>query len=368
MIVLTAPMIMMIGQASAAAAPVNLPTFLYVNASPTPVGVGQTVYITLFVTKPVPTLTGGYSLGQDYLNMKINIVKPDGTNITLGPYESDATGGVPAVTFVPTVEGNYTFQGIYPGQVLGTNPNNGLVYNLDPAVSPAVTVAVQANPVSYWYSSPLPTAYWTTPIYASNYGWAQAVGGNWYGLGRPGFDNTGGYDGSGNNFQPYSTAPTTAHVLWTLPITTGGQPGGETAANEITAFAANSPLYHTFEPIILNGVLYYGWYPAQTDYAGIVAVNLFTGQTMWVKNTTDTLIYGQVVTFHTVEEFGSQAFLWAARVTSVSGSGLFASATYNYDILDPVTGNYDGISVQHTIKHRQPLRDFTKRSNRLQRT
>ena len=153
MIVLTAPMIMMIGQASAAAAPVNLPTFLYVNASPSPVGVGQTVYITLFVTKPVPTLTGGYSLGQDYLNMKINIIKPDGTNITLGPYESDTTGGVPAVTFVPTVEGNYTFQGIYPGQVLGTDPNNGLVYNLDPAMSPAVTVAVQANPVSYWYST-----------------------------------------------------------------------------------------------------------------------------------------------------------------------------------------------------------------------
>ncbi len=97
----------------------------------------------------------------------------------------------------------------------------------------------------------------------------------------------------------------------------------------MSSFAANSPLYHTFEPIILNGILFYSWYPAQTDYAGIVAVDLFTGQTLWVKNTTDTLVYGQVLTFHTVEEFGSQAFLWVYNPT-----------TGNYDILDPVTGNY----------------------------
>ena len=171
MIVLAAPMIMMIGQASAATAPVNLPTFLYVNASPSPVGVGQTVYITLFFTKPVPLLnySGLSTLGQDFLKLKINIIKPDGTNMTLGPYESDTTGGVPAVTFVPTALGNYTFQAIYPGQLLGTDPNNGLVYNLDSAISPAVTITVQQTPISYFTSSPLPTSYWTTPIYASNY-------------------------------------------------------------------------------------------------------------------------------------------------------------------------------------------------------
>ena len=340
MLVLIAPMIMMIGKASAAtSSSVGLPTFLYINASPSPVGVGQTVYITLFFTKPVPTLTGGYSLGQDFFGLKINIIKPDGTNMTLGPYESDTTGGVPAVIFQPTATGNYTLQGIYPGQFLGNDPNNGLNYNMDPTMSPAVTLVVQSTPVGYWSSTPMPTSYWTTPIYASNYYWAQSVGGNWYGLGRPGFDNTGGYDGSGNNYQPYSTAPTTAHVLWTKSITTGGQPGGETAANEMSSFAANSPLYHTFEPIILDGVLYYGWYPAQTDYAGIVAVDLFNGQTLWYRNTTDTLVYGQVLTFHTVEEFGSQAFLWVAHEVSVEGSGLYAVATYDYDIVDPVTGN-----------------------------
>ena len=102
MIGLTAPMIMMIEQASAqTTSTANLPTFLYVNASPSPVGVGETVYITLFFTKPVPTLNGGYSMGQDFLGLKVNIIKPDGTNQTLGPYESDTTGGVPAIDFTP---------------------------------------------------------------------------------------------------------------------------------------------------------------------------------------------------------------------------------------------------------------------------
>ena len=327
-IILTVPMMMQLGQVFAQST-INVPDYLYVNPAPNPVGVSQTVYISMFFSKPIPIInsTSFFLAATEYTGLKINIVMPDGTNTTLGPFTSDYTGGVPAQPFVPSVVGNYTVQGVFPGQSLGTS-TTGVTYNMDPAMSPPVKLVVQTALTPTYSSTPLPTSYWTTPIYASNYYWAQSVGGNWYGLGRPGFDNTGGYDGSQNNFQPYSTAPTTAHVLWTLPITFGGQPGGETPGNEISAFAASSPLYHTFEPIILDGVLYYNWYPAQTDMAGIAAVNLFTGKTLWVKQTTDTLIYGQVITFHTVEEFGSAALLWASSLTP----GV-------YDIIDPVTGN-----------------------------
>jgi hypothetical protein len=340
MIVLAAPMIMVIGLASAqTTTTLNLQTFLYLNAGPSPVGVGQTVYLTLFFSKPSPGIASGATMFPvvTYAGLKINIVMPNKQNETLGPYSTDTTGGVPAIDFVPQTAGNYTLQGTYPGQPIGTA--GGVNYNLDSSMTPAVTLVVQQTPVSYWTPTAMPTSYWTTPIYASNYYWAQSVGGNWYGCGRPAFDDTGGYDGTGNNYQPYSTAPTTSHILWTLPTQFGGQPGGETAATEMSAFAATSPLYHIFEPIILDGVLYYNWYPAQTDMAGIAAVNLFTGQTLWVKNTTDTLTYGQVVTFHTVEEFGSQAFLWTAHLVGITGSGFFATATYDYNILDPVTGN-----------------------------
>ena len=241
MIVLTMPMIMQIPHTVSAASTLNVKDYLYVNAAPNPVGVGQTVYINLFFTKPIPDATGfGTSI---YTGLTINIVKPDGTNETLGPYTADMTGGVGGLSFSPAAIGNYTFQGIFPGQSLGTD-FSGTTYNMDPCVSPPVTIVVQQEPISYYSGSPLPTNYWSTPIYANNFNWAQTIGGNWYGLGRPAFDNTGGYDGTGNNFQQYSTAPTTAHILWTKATTTGGQPGGETIANQENAYSTASPLYH----------------------------------------------------------------------------------------------------------------------------
>ncbi len=337
MIVLTIPMITQLPIYAKAASTLNVKDYLFVNAAPSPVGIGQTVYLNLFFTKPIPDATGfGTSI---YTGLTINIVKPDGTNETLGPYTADMTGGVGGLTFVPAAIGNYTFQGIFPGQSIGTG-SSGTTYNMDPAVSPPVTLVVQQSPISYYSGSPLPTSYWSTPIYANNYGWAQTIGGNWYGLGRPAFDDTGGYDGTGNNFQQYSTAPTTAHVLWTKATTTGGQPGGETIANQENAYSTASPLYHLFEPIILNGVLYENVWAAQTDVAGIMAINLRTGQTLWVQNTSDILIYGQVVNFHNNEEFGSQAFLWTSHLAGYDGMGMFGpNAIYDYNILDPVTGN-----------------------------
>ncbi len=336
MIVLSMSMMMQIPHTVHAASTLNVTDYLYVSAGPSPVGVGQTIYLNLFFTKPIPTVSGFVS--TLYTGMSINVIKPDGTNETLGPYTADTTGGVGGLSFAPATVGNYTFQGIFPGQNIGTDAT-GTTYIMDASNSPPVSVVVQQGQISYNSGSPLPTNYWTRPIYASNFYW-QTIGGNWYGLGRPAFDNTGGYDGTGNNFQQYSTAPTTAHILWTKATTTGGQPGGETIANEENAYSTASPLYHLFEPIILNGVLYENLWAAQTDNAGIIAINLRTGQTLWDQNTSDVLIYGQVVNFHNNEEFGSQAFLWTSHLAGYDGMGMFGpNAVYDYNILDPVTGN-----------------------------
>jgi hypothetical protein len=70
--------------------------------------------------------------------MTLNIVKPGGTNVTLGPFTADATGGVGNIQYVPTVTGNYTVQAFYPGQSLAkTN-----IY-MEPSMSPAVQFTVQ---------------------------------------------------------------------------------------------------------------------------------------------------------------------------------------------------------------------------------
>jgi outer membrane protein assembly factor BamB len=317
---------------------VNVKTYLFVNAAPSPVGVGQPIYISLFFSKPVPAI-GGFG-GATLENLKVNVVKPDGTNETLGPYTSDTTGGVGGLTYTPATTGNYTFQATFPGQNIGTDAFTNTTYYMNAAMSPAVTVVVQEEPVGGYSSPPLPTDYWTRPLYATNYDWAQKIGGNWYGLGRPAFNNCGGYDASNNNYNPYSTAPKTAHVLWTKPTTTGGQPGGETVANQISAYVASSPLYHYFEPVILNGVVYYNYWAAQTDNAGILAVDIRTGEVLWNKNTTDILIYGQVMTAHNNEEFGSQAFLWTSHEAGIGPMGMFGpTIIYEYKIVDPVTGN-----------------------------
>jgi len=76
-------------------------------------------------------------------------------------------------------------------------------------------VTVQADPIETIPLNPLPTGYWTRPIYGENKDW-YTISGNWLML------------GSGNAaFAPYTTAPNTAHILWTKPIMYGGIVGGE---------------------------------------------------------------------------------------------------------------------------------------------
>ena len=57
-IVLTIPILAQSPIYAKAASTMNITDYLYVNAAPNPVGVGQTVYINLFFTKPIPTLLG----------------------------------------------------------------------------------------------------------------------------------------------------------------------------------------------------------------------------------------------------------------------------------------------------------------------
>ena len=78
----------LISQVSSVNAAYVLPTYLQVTAEPNPVGVGQTVYISLFFTKPIPT---GTYFEQLYKQLTVNIIKPDGTNSTFGPYTCDTT-------------------------------------------------------------------------------------------------------------------------------------------------------------------------------------------------------------------------------------------------------------------------------------
>jgi hypothetical protein len=319
----------------------DMPVYLKVYAEPNPVGVGQTVFISLFFTKPIPIVgsAGGASL---YTGLTLNLVKPDGTNKTYGPYTSDTTGGVGGIEFVPDVIGNYTVQAFYKGQTInGTVSGKVLTYNILPAISEPVTFRVVEEQLPGNFMTPLPTEYWSRPIYATNYDWAQ-LGGNWWGLGKPSFTDTGGYDATGNNFNAYSKAPNSPHIMWVKPTAFGGQVGHPISSDQESQYTSTSILYRQFEPIIMNGIIFYKLYPNVPTTAtsvsgtpGWAAVDLRTGQTLWTKDTNDTLVFGWNMQFHTVQEYGTQAFLVA--ISSQSGGTTYGNI---WKLYDPMTGHY----------------------------
>jgi hypothetical protein len=325
-----------------AAQAADMPVYLKVYAEPNPVGVGQTVFLSLFFTKPIPIVgsAGGASL---YTGLTINLVKPDGTNQTYGPYISDTTGGVGGIEFVPNIEGEYTVQAFYAGQTIsGTVSGKVLTYNILATKSEPVTFTVQTEQLPGNFMTPLPSEYWSRPIYATNYDWGQ-LGGNWWGLGKPSFTDTGGYDGQGNNFNPYSLAPNSPHIMWVKSTAFGGQVGHPISSDQESQYTSTSIAMRQFEPIIMNGIIFYKLYPNMPTTVtsvggtpGWAAVDLRTGETLWTKDTNDTLVYGWNMQFHTIQEYGTQAFLVAIGPSVGSGS-----SAYNvWRLYDPMTGHF----------------------------
>jgi len=341
--------------------PWQIPNYAFLNVAPNPAGVGQTVTVGMWLGQVPPTALAQY--GDRWMNFKVTVTKPDGTQETLGPFTSDDTGGT-ATIYTPTEVGNYTFVFNFPGQTLaGANPEPFSAPNpfvgdyYEPATSNTVTLTVQQSPVPSIPQTALPTNYWSRPIESVNDQW-YTVSGNWLGLGASSFAATGLYNGTGN-YNPYTTAPTASHIIWTKPEAWGGLVGGEFGGTSTSNFYSTSQYEPKFAPVIMNGILYYEVYPgASTNPAGWNAVNLQTGQTVWSKNTADTLTCGQLLDYVSPNQYGSFGYLWssgtvpsgdttiaAAIFTGVGtvyvpGSPIFTTTGTTWNMYDAQTGNY----------------------------
>jgi hypothetical protein len=316
----------------------SLQTYIFISIAPNPIGVGQAVNVNLWLNLPPPT--AGVQYGDRWTNLTVAITHPDGTTEKLGPFTSDDTGGA-HTTYTPTQTGNYTFQSFFGGQTLaGTNMQPGTTNAFvgdyyQPSQSEVFTLQVQQEPISYAAITPLPTEYWTRPIYAQNNDLWYAISGNWLGLGVSTFANTGEYNQQGS-YAPYTTAPNSAHILWTKPIAFGGTMGGEFGSNEQSNYWSTSQYQPKFAPIIMQDILYYVMYPGSTQNpAGWAAVNLHTGQTIWTQNYTTVLRCGQIMNYLSPNQYGGIAYLWATgSVPGVTSTGT------TYSMYDAMTGNY----------------------------
>lgn len=343
---------------------IDIPTFLFVTASPNPVGVGQDVYVGMTFSKPTPT-GGGYT-GDLYEDVTLEVTDPDGNKKTHGPFLASTAAGV-TFNFTPDKVGNFTIQAFYPGQVLtGTNPNNPTLSSNNrqligsqmlPTNSNIINLRVTEDPIVPIYQSPpLPTEYWTRPIYATNWYWGE-LGSNWFGV-----SGSGGYDASGNVL-PSGTAPNSAHVVWTKATQFGGQPGSPIESDSSTAYSSVSLIQTYFKPIcILNGILYYNVYDGSpnSNLLGWRAIDVHTGEVLWDKpageSGAETISWGQIVNYNNYQEFGSNAFLYS----SPGSGGTFASAANWMGIYDAYTGNFlanvtNTISTSRIIDNRSDL-------------
>ena len=112
--------ILLLPTTSAHTPPWQVPTYAFMVVAPNPIGVGQQTTVAFWLDK-VPIGAEG-QWGSRWHNMKVTVTKPDGTNETLGTFNSDVNGGA-STRYTPTVAGTYKFYMEYPGQVaLNENP------------------------------------------------------------------------------------------------------------------------------------------------------------------------------------------------------------------------------------------------------
>ena len=338
--------------ASAHTPPWKIPTYAYISAEPSTIGVGQSMTV-YFWLDPVYGAAGGSSAiattsgytassaltSNDYRfhNYELTITAPDGTNTTQTyAYIADPTSSQFA-TWTPATTGTYTFTFTYSGQIYGANGDgySGSILVNDTYLpsSASTTVTVQSTPIPNAVTSePLPTDFWTRPIYGENSNW-YTISSNWLGTGMP----VAGYS-SFIAYNPDNIGPTTSHIMWTSPLEYGGIVGGNEYASYPGAAYFEGTAYQSrfTNPIIIDGYLYYTAPVAFTEANGgpTVCVNLQTGQQLWSSTKVPALSFGYIYDLWDGESHGVIPPILVAAI----GGGL-TGLPATWELFDGFTGN-----------------------------
>ncbi len=300
-------------------------TAAFIAFSPSVIGVGQTGVINLWI-QPQPQYPLGDAgnlptLNKGFANITVTFTKPDGTKETFTPMDASLSnlgsdylgwtesGGTMYFYYTPKAVGNWSVTCSFPGQTFTEPTNSNYTRYYKPCTSPAYYFTVQTEPVSAGIIdgspySPLPTEYWNSPVNINNREWAQ-ISGDWI---------MSGYDNYANKYNPYSTAPKTAHVVWKTQQALGGLMGGDWGS---TAYYGGQTV------IVMNGKVYYN------DPSGFTfrCLDLATGKVIF-SNATGNVKQG----IH---------FLSTYQVAAQQSQGVptaYLVDTSTWKFYDPITG------------------------------
>lgn len=282
-------------------------TYAFISATPNPVGVGQETLLHLGISEAT---NGTY---WQWKGLTVTVEKPDGTKMTLGPFNTDSTGGTGTV-LVPDQVGTYKLQSHFPEQkmVPGMTFFNPVEKTYAASDSDWYNLVVQEDPIPYFPRFPLPTEYWNRPINLQFSEWVPLTG-QWL---RP----AGSYTmppiekfHEGN-----ADAPETAHILWTTPYAAGGLTGGE--QGDMGYEMGDAYVGKFAGSVVINGILYYNEFQSTGGAAveqNVHAINLKTGEELWVRNWNNSrLALGQVYNFQGFNYYGAFAYLWTVSGTT----------------------------------------------------
>jgi hypothetical protein len=274
-----------------------------------------------WLSQPPPTANGPE--GEMWANFAVTVTTPDGKNETLGPFSSDDVGGSWTL-YTLTQIGTYTMECYYPGQTI---QDTGDTYQS--SRSQKITLTVQQEPLPAYPEYPIPTDYWTRPISSENRNWAS-IGGNWL---TPTYNATYTFGG----FNAYTTAPNTAHIVWTKPIAFGGIVGG---ANSIDYYTGQSYEWK-FQPIIINGRLIYNRPLGSSYYDGVECLDLRTGEEIWFQNGSSVSL-AQIYDYESPNQHGAIPYLWSTSGTTWTMADAFTGKQILSIAGAPTAGGFFG--------------------------
>jgi hypothetical protein len=319
------------------------PTWGYCVVVNPVIGVGQTEKIIFWINAIPPTANGQYG---DRWKYTVDIMKPDGTNDTLGPIESDPVGSIYTM-YTPAEVGNYTIVAKFPTTTLTGLPKKpgvpdasqtGYAYINDTYLasnSDPVTFVVQEEPIPLWPETPLPTEYWARPINSANIYW-YTLAGNWLG----GAAQT---VGPTTNFG-YGSGPESPHVMWATSAFTGGLM--DARFGDYTYVTSHYEGLG-FSPYILDGKIFFNS-PNPQMREGWYCIDLYTGKQLYFHNNTgpvtgtgggfdahgsitqESLAFAQIYDPELANQMGGYPYLWSTTAATANTWLMFDAFTGNY--------------------------------------